>query len=148
MIPATRYVQRRRFRQVRCLMWMRTDRRDGIISIQENMECRCRHFLRKQPVLRSRSSAPLHDRFWKETIGHVLENTRFGAATASSLRGCIAYASLHGTPRMRRRKCKQILIVTSEGGNRGSRGDMAGGAEDAFRCEKKLYWQHRPMTRV
>ena len=82
-----------------------------------------------------------------------LKNTRFGAATASSLRGVFYrhMRPLHGNTEDAAKKCKEILekkgcpkVAIADL----ARGDMAEALEACIAGMEKLYWQHRPMTRV
>ena len=50
------------------------------------------------------------DRFWKETIGHVLEKYQIWSSYGVESEGVfIAYASLHGNTEDAAKKCKEIL---------------------------------------
>ena len=138
----------------------------GALDVDEDWDCEARRYyfnivgkygmqvqalLKKAAGLEIQLICPLHAPVLKETIGHVLEKYQIWSSYGVESEGVfIAYASLHGNTEDAAKKCKEILEKKDARRWQSRiwraviwrrRWKMHSGME-------KLYWQHRPMTRV
>ena len=138
----------------------------GALDVDEDWDCEARRYyfnivgkygmqvqtlLKKVAGLEIQLICPLHGPVLKETIGHVLEKYQIWRATASSLRVYLSHMRpCTAIPRMRRRNARKFLRKKDARRWQSRiwraviwrrRWKMHSGME-------KLYWQHRPMTRV